>query len=162
MEAEFRQKTTDLRLQFQRDSDVVRVKQREPEREISKWADRTTQTIATEAQIAQADQIKAEAARKEAKIKAKEMVLRRRKLEDLRLEHNRANREIEKLQYRESKNEELPKQQTLDDFPRICSSRLTVVSPQECPAFEDEAVTMPRNPINGLHELLFLLWLFIE
>jgi hypothetical protein len=46
MEAEFRQKTADLRLQFQRDSDVVRVKQRELEREISKWAEHTVQNIA--------------------------------------------------------------------------------------------------------------------
>jgi hypothetical protein len=104
MEAEYRQKTANLRLQFQRDSDVVRVKQRELEREISKWAEYTTQTIATEAQVAQAQRIKEEAARKEAKIKAKALILHdkletsQRKLEDLKLEHNRAKREIEKLQ----------------------------------------------------------------
>jgi hypothetical protein len=103
MEAEFRQKTVEMRVQFQRESDVVRVKQRELEREIGKWADHTVQNVATEAQVVQAQQIKEEAERKEVKIKAKALALRtkveadRRKLEDLELEHRRAKREIEKL-----------------------------------------------------------------
>jgi hypothetical protein len=104
MEAEFRQKTAELRAQFQRDSDCVRVKQHELEREIGKWAEHAVQGVATEAQVAQAEQIKDAAARKETKIRAKVLVLQKkvetgtRKLEDLRLEHNRAKREIEKLQ----------------------------------------------------------------
>jgi hypothetical protein len=57
----------------------------------------------TDAQVAQAEQIKKDAERKEIKINAKSLVLRgkveanRRKLEDLKLEHRRAMREIEKL-----------------------------------------------------------------
>jgi fructose/tagatose bisphosphate aldolase len=77
------------------------VKQRELEREISKWAEHTVQNIATDAQVAQAEQIKKDAERKETKINAKSLVLRgkveanRRKLEDLKLEHRRAKREID-------------------------------------------------------------------
>ena len=104
MEAEFRQKTADLRTQYQRDSDAVRVKQRELEREIGKWAERNVKYVATDAQISEASQIKADCEKKQTKIRAKALVLtrkvekERRKLEDLKLAHNRAKREIEKLQ----------------------------------------------------------------
>jgi hypothetical protein len=104
MEAEFRQKATELRVQFQRDADVLRVKQRELEREIGKWADHQVRNIASEAQISEAQRIREETERKAAKIEAKAIVLEqilekhRRKLEDVRLEHNKAKREIERLQ----------------------------------------------------------------
>jgi hypothetical protein len=103
MEADLKRRTSELRTQFQRDSDVVRVKQRELEREIGKWAERTVKKVATDSDIAEIERIKRDTENKAQKIRAKSMVLakkvekERRRLEDMRLEHNRAKREIEKL-----------------------------------------------------------------
>jgi hypothetical protein len=103
MELELGQKSAELRAQFQRDSDIFRSKQRELEREIGKWADVAIKHVSIDGEAIAANQIKEEAERKAAKIKGKALALNqkcergRRKLEDLRLEHNRAKREIEKL-----------------------------------------------------------------
>ncbi|KAK8887949.1 hypothetical protein M9Y10_039008 [Tritrichomonas musculus] len=103
MEVELKQKVMDLRTKFQRDADILRVRQRELEREISKWAEQNVQKIATEAEVSEAETIKADTEAKAQKIEAKAMILEkklekdRRTLEDLQLEHNRAKREVEKL-----------------------------------------------------------------
>jgi hypothetical protein len=104
MEAEFRQRAAELRVQFQRDADILRLKQRELEREIGKWADTQVRVVASEAQMFEAQRVRDETERKAAKIRAKAVVLEqkvekeRRKLEDIRLEHNKAKHEIERLQ----------------------------------------------------------------
>ncbi|OHS98847.1 hypothetical protein TRFO_01930 [Tritrichomonas foetus] len=103
MESELKQKTADLRAKFQRDADILRIRQRELEREIGKWAEQNVQKVATEAEISEAHKIKADAEKKAQKIEAKAMLLERklekdrRKLEDIQLEHNKAKREVEKL-----------------------------------------------------------------
>jgi hypothetical protein len=104
MEADFRQRAAELRVQFQRDSDILRLKQHELEREIGKWADTQVRAVASEAQMSEAQRVKDETERKAAKIREKAVVLERkvekerRKLEDIRLEHNKAKHEIERLQ----------------------------------------------------------------
>lgn len=103
MEADLKLKTSELRTKFQRDADLLRVKRRELEREIGKWADQNVKLISTEAQSSEANAIKADTETKAQKIEAKMLILQkkeereRRKLEDLQLEHNRAKREVEKL-----------------------------------------------------------------
>ena len=104
MEADLKQKVADLRAKFQRDSDILRVKQRELEREIGKWAEQNIAKIASESDVAKANAIKKDTENKSKKIGAKAMILEKklekdlRKLEDLQLEHNKAKREVEKLQ----------------------------------------------------------------
>lgn len=103
METDLKQKIVELRTQFQRDADLLRVKQRELEREIGKWADKNIKKVATEAETSEAEKIKNDTEKKLQKIEAKSMVIEKklesemRKLEDLQLEHNRAKREVEKL-----------------------------------------------------------------
>lgn len=103
MEADLRQKTAELRTQYQRDSDILRVKQRELEREISKWAEQNVQNVVVESHASEIDQIKASTEDKSKKLEAKIFMLQRklekerRKLEDVRLEHNKSKRELEKI-----------------------------------------------------------------
>ncbi|KAH0792937.1 hypothetical protein GPJ56_003201 [Histomonas meleagridis] len=103
LESDLKKKTADLYVQFEKDSEVLRMKQREIEREICKWSDRKIEEIANEADCAEAAAIRADTEKKLKMIKERTMQIQRkveermRELEDIRLANNKAKRESEKL-----------------------------------------------------------------
>ena len=103
LESDLNQRIANLRSQFEKDSEVLKSKQRELEREIGAWAERNISSLKEDSTSSKIRKIKEETTEKAKLLEQKTQVLLnklekdRRKLEDIQLEHNKAKREVEKL-----------------------------------------------------------------
>jgi len=104
MEQNLKEKTTELKIKHLRNTESIRVKQRELELEIGKWAEKNVENVIAEHQSQEAIEISKKCEYKIKKLEAKAHVLEQkieqdlRNIEDEKLEHRKTKRQIEKLE----------------------------------------------------------------